>query len=89
MNAFFISFGSKVKLCILQALMAFEDFTWEKKSEKIQNLRFSLNLRLHLSHVLYLNFTQTVIFWLPPVQENIFSTLMIFLAPLEAARRAL
>ena len=90
LHAFFIFFGPKVKLCILQALTAFEDFTWKKNiPKKMQNLQFSPNLRLHLSHVLHLNFTQTVIFWLCQVQENIFSTLMIFLAPLEAARRAL
>jgi len=64
----------------------------EKKiPKKTQNLRFSPNLRFHLSHVLHLNFTQNFIFGLPQVQGNIFSTLMIFLlvAPLEAAGRAL
>ena len=77
------------KLYILQALTAFKDFAWKKKSKKKQNLRFSSNFRLNLRHVFNLYFAQNIFFWLLQVQENIFHTLIIFLATLELAPRAL
>ena len=51
----------------------------------MQNSRF---FKLNLGYVLDLNFINNVIFWHPHIQENIFSTLMIIIAALEAALRA-
>ena len=61
----------------------------KKNSKKKQNLQFSSNFRLNLRHVFNLYFAQNIFFWLLQVQENIFHTLIIFLATLELAPRAL
>ena len=82
-------FGPMAKFCILQALTTFKDFAWKKNSKKKQNLQFSSNFRLNLRHVFNLYFAQNIFFWLLQVQENIFHTLIIFLATLELAPRAL